>query len=90
LKPERCHRKMVSGFTIRDMSSRPGQIRVSQYQQRPITAVQPQPSRRSSQYDVKLMMKKWVLGFQPASRLENVDNEDPEHAFRIKPIPRPA
>ena len=28
LKPERCHRKMVSGFTTRDMSSRPGQIRV--------------------------------------------------------------
>jgi hypothetical protein len=24
------------------------------------------------------MMKKQVLGFQPASRLENVDNEDPE------------
>jgi len=28
LKPERCHRKMVSGFATRDMSSRPGQIRV--------------------------------------------------------------
>ena len=25
------------------------------------------------------MMKKQVLGFQPASRLENVDNEDPQH-----------
>jgi hypothetical protein len=49
------------------------------YQQRPITAVQPQPRRRSPQCDVKLMMKKQVLGFQPASRLENVDNEDPEH-----------
>jgi hypothetical protein len=24
-------------------------------------------------------MKKQVLGFQPASRLENVDNEDPQH-----------
>ena len=49
------------------------------YQQRPITAVQPQPRRRSPQCDVKLMMKKQVLGFQPASRLENVDNEDPEY-----------
>ena len=49
------------------------------YQQRPITAVQPQPRRRSPQCDVKLMMKKQVLGLQPASRLENVDNEDPEH-----------
>ena len=49
------------------------------YQQRPITAVQPQPRRRSPQCDVKLMMKKQVLGFQPASRLENVDNEDPQH-----------
>ena len=49
------------------------------YQQRPITAVQPQPRRRSPQCDVKLMMKKQVLGFQPASRLENADNEDPEH-----------
>jgi hypothetical protein len=25
------------------------------------------------------MMEKQVLGFQPASRLENVDNEDPQH-----------
>jgi hypothetical protein len=49
------------------------------YQQRPITAVQPQPRRRSPQCDVKLMMKKQVLGFQPASRLENVDNEEPQH-----------
>src|SRR5260370_6123613 len=40
------------------------------YQQRPITAVQPQPRRRSPQCDVKLMTEKQVLGFQPASRLK--------------------
>ena len=61
---------MVSGFTTRDMSSRPGRIR---------DAVQPQPRRRSPQCDVELIMKKQVLGFQPASRLENVDDEDPQH-----------
>ena len=49
------------------------------YQQRPITAVQPQPRRRSPQCDVELMTEKQVLGFQPASRLENVDNEGPQH-----------
>ena len=37
------------------------------------------PRRRSPHCDVKLMMEKQVLGFQPASRLENVDNEDTQH-----------
>jgi hypothetical protein len=53
-------------------------VRVIHYQQRPITAVQPQPSRRSPQCDVELMTEKQVLGFEPASRLENVNNQDPE------------
>jgi hypothetical protein len=45
------------------------------YQKRPVTAVQPHTRRRSSQCYVELMAEKQVLGFQPASRLEYVDNE---------------
>ena len=80
LKPERCLPSQDS-FRLHD----PGYVEQTRpnprhpCQQRPITAVQPQPRRRSPQCDVKLMTKKQVLGFQPASRLENVDNEGPQH-----------
>jgi hypothetical protein len=42
------------------------------YQQRPVTAVQPQTSRRLPQYDVELMAYKEVLGSETPSRLEYV------------------
>jgi hypothetical protein len=48
------------------------------YQQRPVTTVQPQPSRRSPQGDVELMTEKQILGFESASRLEYVGNEHHE------------
>jgi hypothetical protein len=43
------------------------------YQQRPVTTVQPQTRRRSP-----LMTEKQVLGFKPASRLEDVGDEHHE------------
>ena len=42
------------------------------YQQRPVTAVQPQTSRRLPQCDVELMAYKEVLGSETPSRLEYV------------------
>jgi hypothetical protein len=48
------------------------------YQQRPVTTVQPQTRRRSPQCDVELMTEKQVLGFKPASRLEDVGDEHNE------------
>jgi hypothetical protein len=48
------------------------------YQQRPVTTVQPQTRRRSPQCDVELMTEKQVLGFEPASRLEDVGDEHHE------------
>jgi hypothetical protein len=48
------------------------------YQQRPVTTVQPQTRRRSPQCDVELMTEKQVLGFKPASRLEDVGDEHRE------------
>src|SRR5208282_2317174 len=46
------------------------------YQQRPVTAAQPDTRRRSPQGDVELMTEKQVLGFEPASRLEYVGDEN--------------
>jgi hypothetical protein len=40
--------------------------------------VQPQTRRRSPQCDVELMTEKQVLGFKPASRLEDVGDEHHE------------
>jgi hypothetical protein len=48
------------------------------HQQRPVTAVQPQTRRRPPQGDIELMTEKQILGFQPASRLEQVDDEHSE------------
>ena len=45
------------------------------YQQRPVTTVRPRMRRRSPQCDVELMTEKQVLGFEPASRLEDVGAE---------------
>ena len=40
------------------------------YQQRPVTAEQSKTRRRTPQGDAKLMTKKQILSFKPASRLE--------------------
>ena len=48
------------------------------HQQRPVTTVQPQTRRRSPQSDIELMTEKQVLGFEPASRLEDVGDEHHE------------
>ena len=48
------------------------------YQQRPVTTMQPQTRRRSPQGDIELMTEKEVLGFEPASRLEDVGAEHHE------------
>ena len=45
------------------------------YQQRPVTAVQPQTRRCPPQGDVELMTEKQILGFEPAARLEQVGDE---------------
>jgi hypothetical protein len=50
------------------------------YQQRPVTAVQPQTRRRSPHCDVELMTEKQVLGFEPALRLEYIGDEHHEQA----------
>ena len=47
-------------------------------QQRAVTAVEPRTRRRSPQGDAELMAQGQVLGFQPAPRLEQVDDEHSE------------
>jgi len=47
-------------------------------QQRPVTATQSKTRRRAPQGDTELMTEKQVLGFQPAPRLEQVDDEHSE------------
>jgi hypothetical protein len=49
------------------------------YKKRPVIAVQPQTKRRPPQGDVELMTEKQILGFEPASRLEQVGDEHSEH-----------
>jgi hypothetical protein len=48
------------------------------YQQRPVTTAQPQTGPRAPQGNVELMTEKQVLGFEPASRLEHVGDENHE------------
>ena len=50
-------------------------------QQRPVTAAQPKTRRRPPQGDAELMAKEQVLGFKPAPRLEQVDDE---HSERVQ------
>src|SRR5438034_6737834 len=45
------------------------------YQQRPVTAAQSKTRRRTPQGDAELMTEKQVLGFKPARRLEEVNEE---------------
>jgi hypothetical protein len=45
------------------------------HHQRPVTAAQSKARRRTPQGDAELMAKEQVLGFQPAPRLEQVDDE---------------
>jgi hypothetical protein len=51
------------------------------YQQRPVTAAQSRTKRRMPQGDAELMTEKQVLGFKPASRLEQVGDE---HSERVE------
>src|SRR5271156_1783678 len=68
VKPERCHRKMVSGFITWDTSSRLGQIRVIHTSSaRSLPYSRRRGGARLS--DVELMTEKQVLGLEPASRL---------------------
>ena len=46
------------------------------YQQCPINPAQPKTRWRTPQNDIELMTEKKVLGFKPASRLEQVCNEN--------------
>jgi len=48
------------------------------YQQRPVTAAQSKTRPHLPQGDVELMTEKQVLGFRPAPRLEQIDDEHPE------------
>jgi hypothetical protein len=61
---------------------------VSLYQYRPITAVQAQTPRCSSQGDVELVTEKKVLGFKPAPRREHVGDENYERLPLIRYVPR--
>src|SRR6266699_5676148 len=45
------------------------------YQQRPVTAAQSRTRRRMPQGDAELMTEEQVLGFKPARRLEEVNDE---------------
>ena len=74
-KPERCHRKMVSGFTTWDVPSRPGQIRVIQ-----ANNARSIPRRRSR---CGACLNAQVLGFRRAPRLEQIDDEHPSE-FRLQ------
>jgi hypothetical protein len=47
-------------------------------QQGPITAAQPKTRRRTPQGDAELMAKEQVLGYKPASRHKQVDDEHSE------------
>ncbi len=57
-------------------------------QQRPVTAAQSKTRRRTPQGDAELMTKKQVLGFKPAWRLKQVDDEHSERVQDCKHRPR--
>ena len=57
-------------------------------QQRPVTAAQSKTRRRTPQGDAELMAKEQVLGFKPARRLEEVDDEHYERMQEREHRPR--
>ena len=57
-------------------------------QQGPVTAAQPKTRRRMPQGDAELMTKEQVLGFKPAPRHEQVDDEHSERMQEREHRPR--
>jgi hypothetical protein len=72
LKPARCHRSTVSGWTIRTTSSRLGQSRIIQAMK---ARSLPCSRTRGGAYrncEVQLMRRSKNLGFEPSARLHEV------------------
>src|SRR5262249_8969306 len=57
-------------------------------QQGPVTAAQSKTRRRTSQCDAELMVEEQVLGFKPARRLEEVNDEHCERMQEREHRPR--
>jgi len=57
-------------------------------QQGPVSAAQSKTRRRTPQGDAELMAEEQVLGYKPAPRLEQVDNEHSERMQKREHRPR--